>query len=184
MPANRKEEDMLDDEDTLPSDETELQSEIETLKKALLEAQEKAESNWERLLRKEADLQNVQRRAEQDVENARKSATERFAAELVSVMDSLEQGLHYTEQGNPNLDAIVEGTKLTKTSLQNVFQKFGITTIEPLGEAFDPTYHEALTMQETDKMDPNKVLQVIQKGYVMNGRLLRPARVIVSKAPG
>jgi molecular chaperone GrpE len=177
-------ENTIQDEEELPSpqDVNELHDQIETLNKALREAQDKADDHWQRLLRKEADLQNVQRRADQDVENTRKFAIERLAGELLQVMDGLEQGLSYSETGKITIDTLIEGMTLTKTSLMNVLEKNGITEIDPLGEPFDPTYHEALTMQASDEMEPNRVLKVIQKGYLLNQRLLRPARVIVSKA--
>lgn len=177
-------ENTIQDEEELPSpqDVNELHDQIETLNKALQEAQDKADDHWQRLLRKEADLQNVQRRADQDVENTRKFAIERFAGELLQVMDGLDQGLSYSETGKITIDTLIEGMTLTKTSLMNVLEKNGITEIDPLGEPFDPTYHEALTMQESNEMEPNRVLKVIQKGYLLNQRLLRPARVIVSKA--
>lgn len=177
-------ENTIQDEEELPSpqDINELHDQIETLNKALREAQDKADDHWQRLLRKEADLQNVQRRADQDVENTRKFAIERLAGELLQVMDGLEQGLSYSETGKITIDTLIEGMTLTKTSLMNVLEKNGITEIDPLGEPFDPTYHEALTMQASDEMEPNRVLKVIQKGYLLNQRLLRPARVIVSKA--
>lgn len=186
-PRNEKfvEEAALSDEDRLPSpdDPSEQHEQIETLNKALQEAQAKADAHWERLLRKEAELQNIQRRAEQDVDSARKFAIERFAGELLSVMDALEQGLAYSGNTTVTVEALVEGMKLTQTSLMGALEKQGITEINPIGEPFDPTYQEALTMQVTDTVTPNHVVQVVQKGYLLNQRLLRPARVIVSKAP-
>lgn len=173
-----------EDEEVLPSpnDLSELHEQIQELNKALEESQEKADSHWERLLRKEAELQNVQRRADEEVEKARKFAIERFSGDLLQVMDALEQGLSYTQNGSVTIDTLVEGMKLTHNSLSNVLEKYGITEIDPIGKPFDPTYQEALTMQETKEMKPNHVLQVVQKGYLLNERLLRPARVIVSKA--
>ena len=173
------------DEEKLPSPNTptEMHEQIETLNKALQEAQEKANTNWERLLRKEADLQNVQRRAEEDVEKAKKFALERFAGDLLQVLDALEQGLSFANNGKVTVDTLIEGMKLTQNSLMNVLEKYGITELNPVGEPFNPSFQEALTMQATDEIAPNHVLQVVQKGYLLNQRLLRPARVIVSKAP-
>ena len=167
-----------------PEDKNELHDQIEVLNKTLQEEQEKAGAYWERLLRKEAEMQNIQRRAEIDVKNARDFAIERFAAELLEVADSLERGLDFTQNGQATIEHLIEGMTLTQSVLQNALDKQGITPIQPApGEAFDPTYHQALSMQETAEVEPNKVLAVIQKGYMLHQRLLRPARVIVSKAP-
>lgn len=174
-----------EEEEVLPSpnDLSGLHEQIRELNKLLQEAQEKADSHWERLLRKEAELQNTERRASEEVEKARKFAIERFSGDLLQVIDALEQGLSYTQNGAVTIETLVEGMKLTHNALSNVLEKYGITLIDPMGEPFDPTYQEALTMQETKEMKPNYVLQVVQKGYLLNERLLRPARVIVSKAP-
>jgi molecular chaperone GrpE len=128
-------------------------------------------------------LQNTERRANEEIKKEKRFAIERFSGDLLPVMDALEQGLSYTENGGVMIDNLVEGMKLTHHALSNILEKYGITTIDPLGKPFDPVYHEALTMQETKEMKPNHVLQVVQKGYLLNERLLRPARVIVSKAP-
>ena len=121
-----------------PEDKSELHDQIETLSKALKEAQEKVDSHWERLLRKEAELQNVQRRAEQDVDNARKFAIERFAQELLEVLDSLEQGLTYTQNGQATVEHLKEGMTLTQTVLLNAMDKQGIKPISPeLGVQFE-----------------------------------------------
>lgn len=174
-----------EDEGVLPSpnDLSELHEQIQELNKALQASQEKADSHWERLLRKEAELQNTERRASEEVEKSKKFAIERFSSDLLQVMDALEQGLSYTKNDAVMIDNLIEGMKLTHHALNNVLEKYGITMIDPLGKPFDPIYQEALTMQETKEMKPNHVLQVVQKGYLLNERLLRPARVIVSKAP-
>jgi molecular chaperone GrpE len=173
-----------DGEEALPSpdDPVEMHSEIETLNKALQEALDKADSHWERLLRKEADLQNVQKRAQEEVDRAKKFAIERFAGDVLQVVDALDQGMSFAAEGKASIETLMEGMKLTKDSLKSVLERHGITEIDPLGEPFNPSFHEALTMQATKEMPPNHVLQVIQKGYLLNDRLLRPARVIVSKA--
>ncbi len=159
-----------------PNDINELHREIESLGKSLLEAQDKAEENWQRLLRKEAELQNIQRRMQQEIDNTRKFAIERFASEILEVVDSLEQGINFKDAP--------EGMKLTYSLLLSVLAKEHITPIEPkLGEVFNPSFHEAMAMQPTAEFEPNKIVTVIQKGYMLNDRLLRPARVIVAKAP-
>lgn len=165
-----------------PEDIRELHDQIEILNKALKEAQEKVDDHWQRLLRKEAEFQNIQRRMQQDVDNARKFGIERFAVEVLQILDSVEQGLTFAQNGQTTIQNLAEGMTLTHSMLMNVLDKEGIKVIDPQGQVFDPTYHEALSMQETADLEPNKVVAVIQKGYMLHNRLLRPARVIVSKA--
>lgn len=129
-------------------------------------------------LRAMAELENYRKRAEREVDNARKYAIERFAQELVNVGDSLEAGIL---AGAKNPAAVLEGAEGTLKQLQKAFDKAGIKTIDPIGAPFDPEWHEAMVAQESPE-PANTVLSVIQKGYSLNGRLLRPARVIVSKA--
>ncbi len=148
---------------------------------ALAAAEAKAVENRNSYLRAVAELENYRKRSEREVENARKYAVERFAQELVGVGDSLEAGIAAaTENPGP---AVLEGAKATLKQLQQAFDKAGIKVIDPQGLPFDPDWHEAMVAQESRDSAPNTVLSVIQKGYSLNGRLLRPARVIVSKAP-
>ena len=177
------------DESLLPSpdDVQILHEQIEMLTQSLEETKakaEKADLYWDRLLHKEADLQNIQKRAAQDIENARKLAVERFATQLLDVIDSLEQGLNHaqTSDAASNKD-IIEGMRLTHSQLLNIFDKEHIRVIDPLNETFDPKFHEAISIQETSEVEPNKIIMVVQKGYILHQRLLRPARVVVSKAP-
>ena len=149
---------------------------------ALAAAEAKAVENRNSYLRAVAELENYRKRAERELENARKYAVERFAQELVGVGDSLEAGIDAATT-NPG-PAVLEGAKVTLKQLQQAFDKAGIKVIDPLGQPFDPDWHEAMVAQESRDSAPNTVLSVIQKGYSLNGRLLRPARVIVSKAPG
>ena len=128
-------------------------------------AEAKAAENWNSYLRAVAEFDNFRKRTERELDNARKFAIERFAQELVGVGDSLE------------------GAQATLKQLQRAFDKAGIKLIDPAGQPFDPEWHEAMAVQESRDQPPNTVLSVIQKGYSLNGRLLRPARVIVSKAP-
>lgn len=160
--------------------EKNLQQQIDTLNQALKESREKEASYWERLLRKEADIQNMHKRNQQEVENARKFAVERFAHEMLQILDSLEQGLNFSQQ---SVSDLMEGMKLTRTLLLNIFEKQGINILNPQGEWFDPNYHEAISMQETAEVEPNRIVHVVQKGYVLNNRLLRAARVVVAKMP-
>ena len=152
------------------------------LERLLGEAEAKAQENWNSYLRAVAELENVRRRAQRDVEGAHKFGLEKFAQELLDVKDSLEMGV----EAGANADArsLLAGKEATLKLLAKAFDKFNITEINPAGLPFDPQQHEAIAMQESATAEPGSVLQVIQKGYDLNGRLLRPARVIVAKAPG
>ena len=164
--------------------ETNWQEKLPELLKQIEEANQKAQTNWEMLLRKEAECQNIERRSAQAVENAGNFAIERLAGELLHVADNfdraLETPLTLSEQ-DKNLVGFVDGIKLTQKGLLDTFTKFGITQINPLGEAFDPQFHEALSTQENAEVEPDTVLAVYSKGYLLKGRLLRPARVVVSR---
>jgi molecular chaperone GrpE len=148
---------------------------------ALAAAEAKAADNWNSYLRAVAELENFRKRTERELENARKYAVERFAQELVGVGDSLEAGIAAAAD-NPG-PALLEGAQATLKQLQRAFDKAGIKIIDPVGQPFDPAWHEAMVAQESRDAPPNTVLAVIQKGYSLNGRLLRPARVVVAKAP-
>lgn len=147
----------------------------------LAEAERKAEENRDNYLRLAAELDNVRKRTQRDLEHAHKFALEKFASELLPVKDSLELGLSAAEG---EAGGLREGVDMTLKMLTAVLEKHGITEIDPLGEAFNPEYHEAMAMQPSDEAVPETVLNVVQKGYILNGRLLRPARVIVARAPG
>jgi molecular chaperone GrpE len=140
--------------------------------------QAKADENWDRYVRVAAELENVRKRAARDVENARKFALERFARELLAVKDSLEMGLVAAE--NATVDSLLEGSAATLKLLSNTLQQFGVVTVNPEGEPFDPEFHEAISMQPSGDVEPGSVVTVVQKGYTLNGRLLRPAMVIVA----
>lgn len=148
------------------------------LEAQLTEAEKKRDQNWQMVLRLQADIENVRKRGEQNVEQAHKYALEKFAKELLLVMDSLERGLE--QMGGEGMESYRTGVELTLKQLQAVFAKFGIKEVNPLHKPFDPTHHEAMTMQESDK-EPGTVLEVLQKGYLLNDRLLRPALVMVAK---
>lgn len=137
----------------------------------------------EGVLRAQADAQNVMRRAEQDVEKARKFALDRFAAELLPVVDNLERALEAASGDNETVKPIAEGVQLTLKSFQDALRKFHIEVVDPAGEPFDPQLHQAMTMVENGNVEPNTVIAVMQKGYTLHGRLLRPAMVMVSKSP-
>ena len=148
---------------------------------ALAAAEARATENRNNHLRAVAELENYRKRCEREVENARKYAIERFAQELVTVGDALEAGI----SAGPATSgaALLEGAQATLRQLQRAFEKGGIKLIDPAGQRFDPEWHEAMAVQESREHPANTVLSVIQKGYSLNGRLLRPARVIVSKEP-
>jgi molecular chaperone GrpE len=156
--------------------------ELERLQQALADVEERARSNWEQYLRAVADLENVRKRAQRDIESANRYGLEKFAAELLPVRDSLE--LAVQNAGKADAKSLAEGQDATLRLLSKALEKIGVTAINPLGEPFDPARHEAMLAQESTTAEPNSVLQVIQPGYEINGRLLRPARVIVSKARG
>jgi molecular chaperone GrpE len=149
---------------------------------ALAAAEAKATENWNSYLRAVAEMENFRKRADRELDNARKYAIERFAQELVTVGDSLEAGIQ-AGAANPG-PALLEGAEATLKQLHRAFDKAGIKILDPAGQPFDPEWHEAMVAQESADKPANTVLSVIQKGYSLNGRLLRPARVIVSKAPG
>jgi molecular chaperone GrpE len=149
---------------------------------ALAAAEARAAENRNSYLRAVAELDNFRKRSEREIDNARKFAIERFAQELVTVGDALEAGIN---AGPANSGAaLLEGAQATLRQLHRAFDKAGIKIIDPAGQPFDPEWHEAMVAQESQDHPPNTVLAVIQKGYSLNGRLLRPARVVVSKASG
>lgn len=148
---------------------------------ALAAAEAKAQENWNSYLRSVAELENYRKRSEREIDNARKFAIERFAQELVTVGDALEAGIG-AGASTPG-PAMLEGAQATLRQLHRAFEKAGIKLIDPAGQPFDPEWHEAMVAQESRDAPANTVLTVIQRGYSLNGRLLRPARVIVSKSP-
>ncbi|HXH55317.1 MAG TPA: nucleotide exchange factor GrpE [Gammaproteobacteria bacterium] len=150
----------------------------ENLSDLLEEARRKAAENWDLFLRTRADTDNIRRRATIDVENAHKYGVEKLARELLAVVDSLDHGLAAADAGGHTLK---EGMELTYKLLLDTLTKFGILAINPVNEPFDPMKHEALTAQIKNDVEPNTVLIVVQKGFTLQDRLLRPARVIVSK---
>jgi molecular chaperone GrpE len=146
---------------------------------ALAEAEAKASENWERYLRAVAEAENTRKRAARDVEQAHKFALERIGKELLAVRDSLELGLGSAE--NANIESLLEGSAATLKLLSTTMEKFGIEVVDPAGEPFDPEYHEAISVQPSETVEPGSVLTVVQKGYLLNGRLLRPALVVVAE---
>lgn len=145
---------------------------------ALAAALAKADENWDRYLRAVAELDNVRKRTARDVENAHKFALERFGKELLAVRDTLEMGLAAAE--GASIETLLEGKEATLKLLTTILQQFGIEEVDPQGEPFDPELHEAISMRPSEDLEPGSVVTVVQKGYTLNGRLLRPAMVIVA----
>lgn len=148
----------------------------------LASARTMVEEQRNNYLRAVAELDNFRKRSAREIDQARKFAIERFAQELLPVLDALEAGIQAGGQ-SPD-DALLEGVKATLRELNRAFEKAGIQTLDPQGKTFDPDWHEAMIAQECTEQPPGMVLNVVQKGYSLNGRLLRPARVIVSRAAG
>ena len=180
MSVERPEEAIEDEavEDQVGGSEAE-ETSAEDIPDALAEAQAKADENWERYVRASAEAENVRKRAARDVENAHKFALERFGRELLAVTDGLEMALAAEE--NATVESLLEGSRATLKLLGSTMERFGISVIDPEGEPFDPELHEAISMQPSDTVEPGSVVAVMQKGYVLNGRLLRPAMVIVAE---
>lgn len=156
--------------------------EIEELKKELAEAGQKAQENWDKALRAQAEMENMRRRAQKDLEDAHKFGLTSFAKELLPVLDSLELGLLAATGDSDDVKKFREGNELTIKQFESVFTKFNIVPINPKGEVFNAELHQAMVMQEVANAVPNTVVNVFQKGYTLNGRLLRPALVVVAKA--
>lgn len=148
---------------------------------ALAAAEAKAAENWDKYLRAVAEVDNVRKRSARDVENARKFALENFGRDMLAVTDSLEMGIQAAE--NADLATLLAGKEATLKLLTSTLERFGIQAVDPIGEPFDPEFHEAMTMQPSPDVEPGSVLAVIQKGYSLNGRLLRPAMVVVAAEP-
>ena len=156
---------------------------IAELEEKIAAANERAETEKDNALRALAEMENLRRRAAQDVEKAQKFALEKFAGDLLPVIDSLERALEHTDKENPDFKAIYEGVELTLKSMLNTIEKFGVLQIDPQGSPFDPNKHEAMSLVESADVAPNSVVAVMMKGYELNGRVLRPAMVMVAKGP-
>ncbi|MGO1246639.1 MAG: nucleotide exchange factor GrpE [Oceanisphaera sp.] len=176
---------------TLETQETPIEAEllspdaayIAELEKKLADATDTAATEKDNALRALADMENLRRRSAQDVDKARKFALEKFSNELLPVIDSLERALEHTDKESEALKAVYEGVELTLKSLLGALEKFGVLAIDPAGAVFDPNKHQAMSMVESDEVAPNSVVAVMMKGYELNGRVLRPAMVMVAKGP-
>ena len=156
---------------------------IYELENALSDAQAQIKEQQDSVLRARAEMENARRRADAEVEKARKFALERFAGELLPVVDNLERAIQAGDAENDAVKPLLEGVDMTLKSFISTIEKFGLTPIDPQGETFNPELHQAMAMQESADHEPNTVMAVMQKGYQINGRLLRPAMVMVSRAP-
>ncbi len=174
-------------------DETEISSEAEQdeqeitvddidMVERLQQAEAELEEAREQILRLKAEMENQRRRSAREVENAHKYALERFVQELLPVIDSLEMGRDASMAEGATLEKLREGTDLTLKMLLSTIDKFGIKAVHPEGEPFDPELHQAMSMLESSEHEPNTVMNVMQKGYLLNDRLVRPAMVVVSRA--
>ncbi|AEP30277.1 nucleotide exchange factor GrpE [Brumicola nitratireducens] len=180
--VNDDEQPMTADELEQAMNEDENVARIAQLEAALEVANSTIEGQKDAVLRARADMENARRRAEQEVDKARKFALERFAGELLPVLDNLERAIQVADVENEAIKPVIEGVDLTLKSFISIVEKFGMEIVDPQGETFNPELHQAMSMQETTEFAPNSVMAVMQKGYTLNGRLLRPAMVMVSRA--
>lgn len=159
------------------------QASVEQDVQALLaEAQAQAAQHFDSLLRLQADMENLRRRTEREVDNAKKFALERFVNDLIPVLDSMEMGLQASAQAVNEQDTIRQGLEMTLKMFQDVMARFQVEALDPTGDKFNPQEHEAMTMQPSADHEPNTVMFTVQKGYKLHGRVVRPARVVISSA--
>ena len=171
-------------EDEGDADEATVELSLEEALDRLADAEEEYRRAEDKMLRIQAEMQNLRRRTEQDIERAHKFGQERFSSELLVVMDNLERALNAaSEHDDEVVKAIHEGVNLTLKSFVDCFAKFNIEEVDPMGEPFDPALHQAMSIQENGEVEPNTVIAVMQKGYTLHGRVLRPAMVVVSTDP-
>lgn len=163
-------------------DELSAEAEIAVLNAELEAAKQTIEEQKDSVVRAAAEVENMRRRAAQDVEKAHKFALEKFANELLPVLDNLERAIEFADKENEDIKPVIEGVEMTAKSFIDAVAKFGVEVISPQGETFNPDFHQAMSIQPSADVEPNTVIAVMQKGYLLNGRLLRPAMVMVSKA--
>lgn len=164
------------------SELTQEQARIAELEAQLEAATAAAADERDRAVRAVAEMENLRRRAAQDVEKAHKFALEKFASELLPVLDNLERAIELADKENEALKPMIEGVELTLKSMVSSVAKFGLTPIDPAGQPFDPNAHQAMSMVPNAEVAPNTVIAVMQKGYDLNGRVIRPAMVMVAKS--
>ncbi|ENM3755285.1 nucleotide exchange factor GrpE [Vibrio cholerae] len=159
----------------------EKEAKIAQLEAALLVSEERVKEQQDSVLRARAEVENMRRRSEQEVDKVRKFALSRFAEELLPVIDNLERAIQAADGEVEAIKPLLEGVELTHKTFVDTIAKFGLKEINPHGEAFNPEFHQAMSIQESAEHEPNTVMFVMQKGYELNGRVLRPAMVMVSK---
>lgn len=159
----------------------ELQPDTAALRGELEQANRRADELWDKLLRLQAEMDNLRRRTEKDLDSTRKFALERFAKELLPVVDSLEMGIQACVGDSPAVASLREGSKLTLKQLSGVLERFNVQAVHPVGEKFSPELHQAMAVDPSASGEANTVVKVFQKGYVLNDRLLRPAMVVVAQ---
>jgi molecular chaperone GrpE len=179
-----KEQQQIDEElnETPESEDEGSREELspEKLGRLLEDARGKADEHWDQVVRTRAEMDNLKKRHQRELENAHKYGLEKFVSELLGVRDSLELGFNAAQENN-DIEKLLEGTELTLKMLGDAMAKFGVEQINPEGEPFNPELHQAMSMVPTDDVPPNMVVNVVQKGYTLNGRLVRPAMVMVSQ---
>ncbi|MDO6459869.1 nucleotide exchange factor GrpE [Granulosicoccaceae sp. 1_MG-2023] len=156
-------------------------AEIAALREALEKAEAKAAENWDRCVRMQAEMENTRKRLQQEVDNARKFGQKNLIEELLPIIDSMEMGVNAANEDGVEISKIREGYELTNKMLAQLLAKFNVAAVDPAGEKFDPDKHQAMSMQEGTGAEPNTVVAVMQKGYTLNERLIRPALVMVAK---
>ena len=161
---------------------SEEQGRINELELAVATAQSTVSDQKDSVIRAKAEVDNIRRRAAQDVEKARKFALEKFAGEMLTTVDNLERALQSIDKDDESKKGVIEGIELTLQGLIASLEKFGVKAVDPQDQPFNPEFHQAMSMQEVPGVAPNTVIAVMQKGYELNGRLIRPAMVMVSKA--
>jgi len=175
-------ENLINEEDPSHTEVGEHEYTIDELKKELEEAKQTAHANWDKAVRAQAEMENLKRRTQKDLEDAHKYALTGFAKELLVVLDSLVLGLQAATGDSEEVQKFREGSELTIKQFESAFSKYNIVTIDPMGLPFNAEQHQAVLMQVVEGAEPNTVVSVFQKGYMLNGRLLRPAMVAVAKA--
>lgn len=162
-------------------EQNDTETRIAQLEAALLASEEKVKEQQESVLRAKAEVENMRRRAEQEIDKARKFALNKFAEELLPIIDNLERAIQASDAENEVIKPILEGVTLTHKTFIDTVNKFGLKEINPEGEAFNPELHQAMSIQESEDHESNTVMFVMQKGYELNGRVIRPAMVMVAK---
>lgn len=168
----------VSEDDLMPEEEN---SQVNELLAALQASETQLQEQKDSVLRAKAEVENMRRRSEQEIDKARKYALNKFAEELLPVIDNLERAMEAADKDHELIKPLFEGVEMTHKSMISTVGKFGLTEINPQGEAFNPEYHQAMGMQESPDHEPNMVMMVMQKGYELNGRVIRPAMVMVSK---